>query len=105
MPRISEKRRLENEIASTMEAVALAMLLESVAFLHPSDKPLDFFSLPRSHRVGSRKQARWWRAGRRGDVVIVLSGGGDVVVKGVVAVTTGRGKVRYVKFVSSQRIC
>ena len=29
MPRISEKRRLENEIASTMEANTLAMLLES----------------------------------------------------------------------------
>ena len=29
MPRISEKRLLENEIASTIEVVALAMLLES----------------------------------------------------------------------------
>ena len=29
MPRISEKRQLENEIASTIEAVTLAMLLES----------------------------------------------------------------------------
>ena len=28
MPRISEKRQLENEIASTIEAVTLAMLLE-----------------------------------------------------------------------------
>ena len=29
MPRISEKRQLENEIASTIEVVALAMLLDS----------------------------------------------------------------------------
>ena len=29
MPRISDKRRLENELASTMEVVALAMLLDS----------------------------------------------------------------------------
>ena len=29
MPRISEKRQLENEIASTIEAVTLAMLLDS----------------------------------------------------------------------------
>ena len=28
MPRIAEKRQFENEIASTMEAVALAMLLD-----------------------------------------------------------------------------
>ena len=29
MPRISEKRRLENELASTMEGATLAMLLDS----------------------------------------------------------------------------
>ena len=29
MPRISEKRRIENQLASTMEAVTLAMLLDS----------------------------------------------------------------------------
>src|SRR5438045_7432362 len=29
MPRISEKRRIENQLASTIEAVALVMLLDS----------------------------------------------------------------------------
>ena len=29
MPRITDKRRLENELVSTMEEVALAMLLDS----------------------------------------------------------------------------
>ena len=61
-----------------------------MVFLHPGDKLLDFFSLPRSHCIGSLKQARWQRAGKRRDVVIVLSGGGDVVVK-VVPVETGKG--------------
>ena len=43
--------------------------------------------------------------GEAGDVVIVLSGGGDVVAKEVVAVAIGRGEVRYVMFISSQQIC
>ena len=62
-----------------------------MVFLHPGDKLLDFFSLPWSHCIGSLKQARWQRAKKRRDVVIVLSGGGDVVVKGVVAVMGGCG--------------
>ena len=63
--------------------------------LHPGDKLLDLFNLPRSHCVSSLKNARWQRAGQRGYVVIVLSGGGDVVVK-VVAAAIGkeRGALR-----------
>ena len=52
MPRISEKRLLENEIASTIEVVALAMLLESDSESEEVEE--DYDGLPRSHFVGGR---------------------------------------------------
>ena len=82
----------ENILLHFMDPICLPAAQTLVVFLHPGDRLLDFFGLPRAHCGGSLKQARWWRAGRREDAVIVLSGGGDVVVKGVVAAAIGKGR-------------
>ena len=65
-----------------------------VVFLHPGDQLFKFFSLPRSHRVGGLKQARWRWLVVAGNVVMVLSAVGDAAM--VKAGGDERGRARYV---------
>ena len=58
-----------------------------MVFLYLGDQLFDFFGLPRSHCVGGLKQVRWQRPEVGGNVLMVLSGVGDVVmVKVAVAI-------------------
>ena len=55
-----------------MDSICWPAPRKPMVFLHPGDKSLNFFSLPRSRCVGSLRQARRQRAWEGGDVVMVV---------------------------------